>query len=350
MDFPLFLSMIKTKQQLDSPYPRVKMTATGLQEVVYDKPEQHSVVQSSTEETVLVKAITFAGEITYEYDTTYACLQNCSGTGSEEENVERVYIGEETVECYYAVPMYGSATEDRIKYALDPYYLYTTYCQNGGYFMPEKENYEEATSTDATPTGDAMKDAFNASKYKTTSYTYKKYKTRSKNSGLYETFCRNSNRVTDDKGSQYLYDYLGMFTAKAPVVERSYDTFREFNSSANGNNSFLIVNSGESSNNGGGYNGYQSYSATQVENAKKLWDGCIQWGYSEEQASAVLGNVFKESSFNFGSIEGNSIGHEFVNGHMADIMGQVLLCFHLLKAKIKSGLMRKHRYSFFVWS
>lgn len=280
----------------------IKMTEEGLKEVVYDEPEFHSEVISSSSETVLVKAITFSGDITYEYEETYSCKTNCTtGIGSESETYLKVDCGEVTETCYYALPSYGPQSEDRTIYSTSAEYLWDNYCQDGTYYLP--------TIDDAETGEPAVLDKNNPdfSLVKQTDYTYTKYKMRSADSGIYETFVRNSKRETNDKGTEYLYDYLSIYTTYAPRVERSYDTFRNFSSKPSQNSSFLLLNGG----NDGGYNGSTgAYTSTALQNAKMIWDGCIQWGYSEKQASAILGNVYHESGFSFSSLEWeNQIGH-----------------------------------------
>lgn len=50
----------------------------------------------------------------------------------------------------------------------------------------------------------------------------------------------------------------------------------------------------------------QAYNGAYKETLERIWDGLVSWGYTEEQAAAVIGNIAQESSFNVTSV--NSIG------------------------------------------
>lgn len=50
----------------------------------------------------------------------------------------------------------------------------------------------------------------------------------------------------------------------------------------------------------------QAYNGAYKETLERIWDGLVSWGYTEEQAAAVIGNIAQESSFNVTSV--NSLG------------------------------------------
>jgi len=50
----------------------------------------------------------------------------------------------------------------------------------------------------------------------------------------------------------------------------------------------------------------QAYNGAYKETLERIWDGIVSWGYTEEQAAAIIGNIAQESSFNATAV--NSIG------------------------------------------
>lgn len=50
----------------------------------------------------------------------------------------------------------------------------------------------------------------------------------------------------------------------------------------------------------------QAYNGAYKETLERIWDGIVSWGYTEEQAAAIIGNIAQESTFNVTAV--NSIG------------------------------------------
>lgn len=308
-------------------YSYIGETAFGEQGVYvqeYAVPEHHSEILSSEDEHILTHAVTFAGDVSYSYEDTHDRTHPASGEGSADENVLSVYMGDRTVTCYYAIPYYGPQTRDRYRYSTSPEYLWETYCQNGAYYLPRYSSADASDASDAEgsetgaetgPEGpEAEEDSGTEeetnpfSDCRTTTYTYPYYRYRSTDSGIYESFVRNTGRTANDIGTEYLYEYLSIFSTYTPNVERSYDVFHSFTSSSTPGTMFLALTGteGETS----GYNGTTgNYSEEQLVTARMLWDGLLQWGYTEEQAGAVLGNICQESRFTPGVIQSNGVGH-----------------------------------------
>ncbi len=305
----------------------------ALGEFVRDGSPHSEVIDSHTEH-ILSHAVSFAGDITYEYQDTHTMKSKASGKGtSERDNAFAIDLGEVT-EYYYACYPTGSGGSDTssYKYGTDATALYEKYCKDGGYTMvglgssgPQAEpNYDDYLASNGGNESKAKRDynkavtEYEKSKKNFASQvagvekvpvTYNKILYRDSNAGIYEDFCRNSNRKVNDTGSEYLYEYLNHFETNAPDVSRSYDTFRGFTSSAIG---FSGISSVIDMDGGGYYGDKISLSPEAARRAEYVWDCMRVWGYSEEQCAAALGNFYYEggASFDFGSLElENQIGH-----------------------------------------
>ena len=240
-------------------------------------PETYDDVIETEEIDVLDKAITFAGEVSYNYEPTTVKVGNItSGTSNNrEDNVDKIFYKKETVVRYVArikdtyTILYFYSVEDMLKY-----------CEAN----PE---YEPFLNPDGS--------------YRTASKIYNLYKYKSPASGEYVSFVNQSSKETNDLGNKYLYDYLKNFSTYKPAVSRSYDPLKDMQSQADSFRGYKNAVTGlpeDSDALGGGETKFEKcYNGGRREVIDRLWDALIQWGYTEEQAAAVMGNLTIESMF-----------------------------------------------------
>jgi hypothetical protein len=125
------------------------------------------------------------------------------------------------------------------------------------------------------------------------------YKYRSSDSGVFVDFVNQADTETNDLGNAYLYDYMENFSCYAPVnVTRDYNTFLQMTSQAS-NNGSILSSSGTYTLGSGSTDFERVYNGSDEgkELLEEIWDILVTWGYTEEQAAAVLGNMAQESSY-----------------------------------------------------
>ena len=155
------------------------------------------------------------------------------------------------------------------------------------------------------------------------SQSYKLYKYRdTSTSGIYSDFVDMTSCDTSDSGTSYLYDYLTNFSTYKPIITRTYDTFLSMHSGGDTNLYTNVAKFGVQGEAGAGDAGTktgsgsnkfeQLYNGDKKELIETIWDGLLQFGYSEVQAAAVLGNMASESSFNLSVMRSDVRG--FVSG------------------------------------
>lgn len=90
-----------------------------------------------------------------------------------------------------------------------------------------------------------------------------------------------------------------------PDLEEELTKILERSEMKNGGNNSLSSGSGYTM--GSGSSEFeQLYNGSARETIDRIWDGIVSWGYSEEQAAAILGNMFTESRFRTDAINSSS--------------------------------------------
>ena len=243
--------------------------------------ESFLVIIDNTVENVISTAITFAGVIdfTYESDTALSMAVSDGESSSETENVSKILYDTQTVTQYYA-----TATGGSIKYFSD-----TKSLEN---FVKKNPVFSAAKTADG--------------KYKEISNTYNLYKYRSSDSGVYTNFVKKKDSKVRDESTKYLYDYLENFTTYKPIMSRTNDTFRNFNSSVTAGELTTASLSEDDTTIGSGSNDFEMlYNGNKKKIIEEIWDGLINYGFSKEQTAAILGNMTQESGFKTDAEDGS---------------------------------------------
>lgn len=251
-----------------------------------DEPKVEITSISSTNYDVLDRVVTYNSEEIYKYENTsyksseLLAPETESDTDSEVDIYKRL---KETkvVNTYYARANFTS-------YA--PYRYDTNLASLQAYC--DAHNYSIVCDSNGNPLF--------------TSQEYDLYEYFSDDSGVYTDFVNYKGVDKEDLGYEYLYDYLEHFATYKPHLERTYDTFKYFSSGASLNNYSSALLSSDATL-GEGENDFERfYNGSKKEIIDRIYDGLIQWGYTELQASAMIGNICKESGFNQSALNPDS--------------------------------------------
>ena len=237
-----------------------------------DIDETFSVVIDSSKDNVISTAITFAGVIdfTYESDSALTTAIRDGESSSETDNVSKILYDTQTVTQYYA-----TATGGSVKYFADTKSMEDFLKKNTTFSAVKTQN----------------------GKYKSISKKYSLYKYRSSDSGIYTNFVKKKDSKVRGENTQYLYDYLENFTTYKPIMTRTNDTFRNFDSSVTAGE-LTTVSLSENMTLGSGSNDFEMlYNGSKKKTIEEIWDGLINYGLSKEQTAAILGNITQESGF-----------------------------------------------------
>lgn len=279
-------------------------------------------VISSQEYHVLTNVVTFAGDISYEYTPSSTRTQSISDGESDSESavVERYRYFAGTISfskvLMTIVNERGVTISPATLQRLNPSFNASAFP-----FSKVFMNYEEALGKGYTEadiqgwiTSHSMEVPYEEGKEKHTakvSYIVQSnvlqrdvslYKYRSSDSGVYVNFVNQSKSTVDEPGNKYLYDYLEHFACYKPsAVNRDYDTFLKMTSQASSSSDINISGkSGEGSKMGKGNNIFEQIyngSPEGKELLETIWDICIDFGYSEIQTAAFMGNLAQESGY-----------------------------------------------------
>lgn len=237
-----------------------------------DINEDFSIELESQTENVIGTVITFCGVVDYSYkkDTSLKTPVSDGTSQNENDNVTKIYYDTVTITRYIARGPGGAVK----------------------YFSSSKEA-EDFAKTNPVFSVEKTADG----KYKTETKTHDLYKYRRSDSGIYESFVKMKKADVRDENTNYLYDYLQNFATYKPVMTRSYDTFKGFSSGASvGELTTATLKSGTAL--GTGSNAFeQLYNGGKKKVIEEIWDILINYGFSEEQTSAILGNMCLESGF-----------------------------------------------------
>lgn len=261
--------------------------------------EPYDITISTKEYDVLDHAISMAGSMTYNYTNTSVKTEGIKSgeSANESDNVEKILVEDKQI-VQYKVSFNGTGGASPIS---GNGILFFPTLQEAEDYVNNNPSYRVVTDENGNPV--------------TSVQSYKLYKYRdTSTSGIYSDFVNMTGCNTTDSGNDYLYDYLTNFSTYKPVITRTYDTFLSMHSGGDTN---LYVNiakfgvQGESgttgSGSGSGSNKFeQLYNGDKKELIETIWDGLLQFGFSEIQAAAVLGNMASESSFNLSVV--NEIG------------------------------------------
>lgn len=250
-----------------------------------------SCMQSSKKEHVLTNVVTFAGDVSYTYEPSHTLVESVSeGMSSNPyDNVDKYCYVSTTISFYNVVETYADGTS-----APSVYMAYNGDLANAGQNCGFTQEQITAYIDGRVAAGEIVSGSVTVSPI-TRQVHLCKYKTS--DSGVYVDFVDQTDYEVNDVGNGYLYDYLTNFACYKPLMERSYNTFKNMSSSPSSNQNPL------SSQNttvvtGSGADGFeQLYNGSQRENIEKFWDCLLIYGFTEEQAAAILGNSYVESGY-----------------------------------------------------
>lgn len=276
----------------------------------YDTPIPFEYSISSQQIDILDRVITYRAEYVYEYKKeTYLSTPAVDENGTnEKDNVLKVLYDTKSVDLYCAVPNSANGTSGEMVTSTD-YKKLEKYCKKYDYYIVT-DGYDDYLYDEAgkliDPAGhpDLPEEDIKYAQKERREHYYKQtklcklYRYRSKDSGIYTESVNNVNVKEQEYDNQYLYDYIKNFSTYRPIIDRSYDTFRNIHSQATLQNyRYSIADSDQVIGNGNSVV-EQLYNGSERENLEIIWDGLRSWGYSEIQAAAVMGNMARESGFN----------------------------------------------------
>lgn len=200
------------------------LEGTYIKEDYYDETERRvlqreinepfSINIKSEQHDVLDKVVTYAGSISYEYTPITSKISSVTEGESENEAdaVNKIKYDTAVINTYSAHPVIQVNRPRR--YATDLEAL-KRMCEAEGYEI----DGEVGADGEMIPT--------------VISRSYDLYKYRSDASGIYSHGVNPSTKDVQDMGNTYLYNYLYHFETYKPMVQRTYETFRQMTSKAN---------------------------------------------------------------------------------------------------------------------
>lgn len=261
--------------------------------------QPYDIVIETKDYDILDSAVSIAGSVKYNYSETSVKKEAVKSGESKNEadNVEKILVEDKTISRYSA-----TLNENGSSQVGSSPTVYFSSLQEAKSFVSANPSYSIVTDGAGNPVYTAQ--TFHLYKYRDTT-----------SSGIYSDFVDQTGCDTKDSKSNYLYDYLANFSTYKPIISRTYDSFLSLHSGADSMIYSNVAkygiqgNSGSSSGStiGSGSNKFeQLYNGSKKELIETIWDGLLQWGFSEIQAAAVLGNMASESSFSLDVV--NSIG------------------------------------------
>lgn len=251
-----------------------------------DISEEYEIVINEEERNVLDWVQTFQGNVKYNYSPTSVLVEGVRDGESrnESDNVRKIFYKKETVSVYIVVPRAnGTGSTAYAVGVIADFDTAVNYCKNHPqYTLYGAEYDDDGIITSAT----------------SVNKSYNLYKYRSDNSGKYSNFVDISSTDTVQQGNEYLREYLGNFDSYKPTsIVRDTEIFQKFTSFGDAS---YRSSSSSSGGTGAGASGGGDFAAcfsddTIGERIRVIWDTALAWGYSEEQAAAILGNWWYES-------------------------------------------------------
>jgi len=278
-----------------------------------DIDEEFDITIKTKEYDILDKVVTFAGNIQYNYipsSTLTATVKTGESSGVETDLTE-IYVYANTSISFVT---YKRVLKDKdgnevtgislgSEYPYNKRFMKYNSSVDAGYtddYISEwiSLHTKEIEYTDSSGSTISLNVSYEYSTESIKQCSLKKYRTS--DSGIYIDFVNQSETICNDLGNGYLYDYLKHFSCYFPAnLSRSYNTFLQMGSQATDIDSIIITNYEVIS--GLGTNSFeQIYNGSEEgkELLELIWDILITWGYSEVQASAVIGNMGQESGYN----------------------------------------------------
>ena len=244
---------------------------------------------------VLEWAQTFSGYVTYKYTDTSVKTEGCQSGKSEDpkSNYDEIYYKTEKVDVYIIVPESSSnRTSNQICTAYSLAAAKSYISSHPGYTI-----YGAVTDGDG-----------NIISATTTTRRYKLYKYRGADSGRYTNFVEQSSTNSVEQTNNYLDEYLENFaTYKPTTIDRDPEVFSGFVTITDNYSSGGKKTSSEGGSSSGGSSFSSCFNDEVIgEYIKTIWDTSIAYGHSEEQAAAIIGNMWWESDhFNINAISGD---------------------------------------------
>lgn len=283
------------------------------------------VVKTETKH-LLTHAVVFSGDMEYTYDPTTTrtgCVQTGAKSPDETAEVEmyEYFNGEITFgratrvikdsagNTYSSVYMNENAAGFSTS-TFVPYKSFLHYDERHGAGYTEEEILAWINSHTKTFDVDGKEITVSyayTQNYKSKNISLCKYRTS--DSGKYVDFVSQGTTTANDYGNKYLYDYLENFSCYVPVnISRSYNSFLNMTSQASDPDSLLTGGLNDYAT-GAGQNTFEqiySGSAEGKEQLETIWDILVDWGYTELQAAAFLGNVAQESGYQTSSVNSST--------------------------------------------
>lgn len=274
--------------------------------------EPYSVIGEVKTEHVLDKAVTYRGTFTYNYTETKSDI--CSvydGESDNEASNERKILYATGICNVYYVKHPNGAVKEFMSY--DDAYSFWTRARNAGWYIDSVEVLSGETETFLETEGLLFSEETSENsvyaglpenrKPKIGHKSVALYKYRDPSvSGQYETFVSvDMSTENEERNNDYLRDYLKNFSTYQPKnTSHGYEILQGFTSQADVSNFSYVARGGSALDGNSVYttsNEFNDVYNNPVcrENMEKIWDGLIQWGYSEEQTAAILGSIICES-------------------------------------------------------
>lgn len=282
-----------------------KKTGEEVYETLSEPIPFKTIIISEKTEDVLDKSVSMNASVMYNYETTTNFSAPCTeGEKSENpaDNVEMIYDGveteeteEETEKMCYIVSKKGTH--------MDKHYFSEK--SEADAFIKKNESYEFEIDKNGN---------FKKKKHKVkvkVQTEWEIYNCRDTScSGIYIDGYAPGEDEKEEYDNSYLYDYLGHFKAYKPAVERTYETFRNMTSIAEGDSLLSAASNGSSTNvetSGGPWEFIQSIAADCQKDAEEsgflpsvlIAQACLESGYGESKLS-------QSPNFNFFGMKASS--------------------------------------------
>lgn len=272
---------------------------------------------------LLDHVVTFAGDISYSYSpsTTQVSVVSTGSVSSNETDLAEMYEFYSATEsfskvCRKVTDKDGNKIPVTSGFPVSEFPVFKTFMKydsniDTGYTEDEIASWinTHTQTISFTDKNGVLKEAYVSYEYIPNAfnreYSLRKYRTC--DSGIYVDFVSQSGSEVNNLGNQYLYDYLQNFSCYTPIITRSYETFYKMTSQADTSSSVLLSESDLSK--GDGTTVFeQIYNGSDEGRVllETIWDILVSWGYSEEQAASVMGNMAQESGYRTSVV--NSIG------------------------------------------
>lgn len=242
--------------------------------------EEYSYNSVSEERIVLDAILTFSGKIRFDHTSSLTLSEKVSeGEGDKNSNKRKILYKEEKVQVYIVIPKvngtnitaYRVAEYSNKEKAIE-------YCNKN----PQYSLYGAICSDDGTLIDGA-----------TSEKTYKLYKYCSDDSGRYT----NSYEVKEteiESGADYLFQYMENFYTYKPVsMDRDTEIFNKMTYSEMDKKTSEEISEKASTGKGSFTDCWED--ETIRKRIEVIWDTAAIYGYTEEQSSAILGNMWYES-------------------------------------------------------